>query len=1134
MTETRTRIPSTRRLLPTPPLTRTLMLMATLTGVACLTPAMARGQITSSAYVPSASDGLVTIVDTATHAAFPIAVSGGPLGVAFTPDGRRAYVTRQFDPTVAVIDVATNAPVGAPIPIAGPSAGIAITPDGRYAYVNVRGPNQVDVIDLATNTVTTSIPLPNPPSQIAITPDGQRAYVLNQALGKLFVIDTAANTLLVTIQLTFTPLGIAAAPDGQRVYIGNPTQMRIVPLDVATNTLGPAIHNFGPFGPMVSLSDLTIAPDGRMLYVAITDPSFPGISAIDLTLPTPAPVWSLNFGANPSGIAITSDGSSVYLSGGWPNKVSIIDTAFQSVSSVDAQHPTAFGTFVSPNMIAPALTPLEIAGDADLPALGFRPFVIFNGGTLKLQGDWSTSRSLSMLHYGGRIDTNGFTATLAGNQINDGVLTKIGRGTLVIAGPSTHAGGSIVSSGTLEVNGTHLVPMLVDGGMLSGTGTLGTIDAEWGTINPGSGNTGPGILHATQATLQADTTFVAQLNGPAAGAGYDQLAVSGTATINNAMLTVQLGSGYTPAPGAVFTILTHATGTFAGLPEGALIFVGPQTFRITYHGGASASDVVLIANSAPTITGLGDRTIAENGTLGPLAFTVGDDITPAAALAISATSSNGSLLPDANLSIGGGNGAARTLMATPVAGASGWTMITVTVSDGALIAQQTFRLTVTPAPPTPPNPTYYLAEGATGPFFDTDILIANPNNAVAPFMISFFTDQGTSVVQQRTLLPMSRLTIRVDEIPGLEATNMSTTVTSTSGLPLIVERTMRWDASGYGAHTEKASAGPAPAWYFAEGSQGFFSTYFLLLNPASTPNIAHVTYFRENGPAIQRDYAIGAAARRTVDVSTEPALMNQSFGALVTFDQPGMAERAMYFGAHPLFSGGTAAAGVTALAKTWFLAEGATGSFFTTFVLIANPGDLDASVEMTYLPADGVPVVKTHVVGAHQRLTINIAVEDPALASAAVSTRVIADRPVVVERSQYWPNPAPAWYEAHSSAGETTTAKKWGLAEGRVGGADGAQTFVLIANPGATAAQITATFLRTDGTTVVKTFVVEPTSRFNIGINGPGGDVPELSNESFGTIVESTQPVIVERALYWDANGVVWAAGTGATATPLP
>jgi hypothetical protein len=374
--------------------------------------------------------------------------------------------------------------------------------------------------------------------------------------------------------------------------------------------------------------------------------------------------------------------------------------------------------------------------------------------------------------------------------------------------------------------------------------------------------------------------------------------------------------------------------------------------------------------------------------------------------------------------------------------------------------------------------------------------------------------------------------VRVNDLEGLEAAAFSTTVVSTSGLPLMVERTMWWDATGYGASTEKAGTEGATTWYFAEGSQGYFHTYFLLFNPNITATVAHVTYLMEDGSAIQRDHPVPAGTRVTVDAGEQPELINRSFGARIVFDRPALAERAMYFGETPIYTGGAAAAGVTTPSTTWYLAEGATGSFFDTYVLIANPNDAPAGLTVTYLPDAGAPIVKTHTLAAQQRLTINIAMEDSALQNVAVSTRVEANQPVIVERSQYWPHGN--WYESHASAGETTPALRWGLAEGRVGGTSSAQTFILIANPGASAAAITATFLRTDGTTLVKTFTVQPTSRFTIGVTGDAaGQVPELVDESFATVITSTEPVIVERSLYTSANGPIWTAGTSSTGTRL-
>jgi hypothetical protein len=62
---------------------------------------------------------------------------------------------------------------------------------------------------------------------------------------------------------------------------------------------------------------------------------------------------------------------------------------------------------------------------------------------------------------------------------------------------------------------------------------------------------------------------------------------------------------------------------------------------------------------------------------------------------------------------------------------------------------------------------------------------------------------------------------------------------------------------------------------------------------------------------------------------------------------------------------------------------------------------------------------------------------------------------------------------------------------------------------------------------------VAATSRYNVAV---GATAPELSGECFGALVESTNgvPIAVERAMYWDARGVHWAAGTNATGSRLP
>ncbi len=457
-----------------------------------------------------------------------------------------------------------------------------------------------------------------------------------------------------------------------------------------------------------------------------------------------------------------------------------------------------------------------------------------------------------------------------------------------------------------------------------------------------------------------------------------------------------------------------------------------------------------------------------------------------------------------------------TVVATDSNGANGTATITITVNQLQ----------------------YFLAEGAIGGFFHTDVLIANPNSAPAPITVTYLKEGGGTVVQPITVQPTSRITINVNTVPGLESVGaVSTIVTSSAGLPVIVERTMTWDQSGYGASGDHASDGARNNWYFAEGSQGFFFTYVLLANPNNVANHAKVTFLREGLAPVERIVDLAPNSRTTLDVGSVTEIVNSSFGMIVQFqDAPGVAERSQYWGTNPLWIGGHESAGVNLPSPQWFVAEGATGTFFTTFILVANPGDTAANVDITYLPEAGTPVHKpTFSLGPKQRVTFNIEGEDPTLASAAVSTQVTASQPVLVERAQYWQNPYTIWYEATNAFGVTALDTRWGLAEGRVGGQTGYQTYILLANPGNTAASVTLTFLRENGSTVTKTFAVAPTSRFNVAIGpGTGSMVPELQDESFGAIINSDQPIAVERAMYSNTLGVVFQAGTGATAVHLP
>lgn len=581
------------------------------------------------------------------------------------------------------------------------------------------------------------------------------------------------------------------------------------------------------------------------------------------------------------------------------------------------------------------------------------------------------------------------------------------------------------------------------------------------------------------------------------------------ATSNSAFITV---TGVTAGLGTGPTTYSITANPTASVRVGTLTIAG-QTLTVTQAAGTG--------NVAPTviITTPSDTPATATSPFITLAGTATDDVGVGS---VSWTSNRGP--------VGSSTGTTNWTADVPLFAGANVIAVTATDTHGAT---RTATKTVNVS-----SFVYYLAEGATGSFFDLEILLGNPNPVDAPVAIRFLRDDGVVVNQSLTLASNSRATVLVDAIPQLEATAVSAVITSTGALPLLVERTMRWGAGRYGAHTEKAVGGASLNWFFAEGSQGFFDTYLLLANPNVIGNSATVQFLTEGRGVITRQYSLLPNSRLNVFTRDIPELALESFGINVTFVQPGVAERAMYFGS-PVFNGGHESAGVNEGATSWYHAEGATGAYFDTFVLISNPNAQPASVTLRFLPESGVAITKTRTIPANARLTVDVEREDPALANVAVAVEVTANVPVISERTMYWPGGFVNWFESHNSFGLTRLATRWGLAEGRVGNPSDSpvgltpnfDTFILLANPGATEATVTINYLRTTGAPIAKTYLVAANSRFNVHVNGA---VSELANESFAAVITSTVPIAVERALYSNAGGVVWAAGTNATGIRIP
>lgn len=119
-------------------------------------------------------------------------------------------------------------------------------------------------------------------------------------------------------------------------------------------------------------------------------------------------------------------------------------------------------------------------------------------------------------------------------------------------------------------------------------------------------------------------------------------------------------------------------------------------------------------NHRPEASWIADQRTTPGVAVTGIPFTIADVETPAANLTVTATSSNTSLLPLANITLGG-SGASRLISITPAAGQSGVSTVTLSIGDGTKSYAIAFTLTVAATVPGNTPPTVQAVPGGILP-----------------------------------------------------------------------------------------------------------------------------------------------------------------------------------------------------------------------------------------------------------------------------------------------------------------------------------------------------------------------------------------------------------------------------------
>ena len=328
-----------------------------------------------------------------------------------------------------------------------------------------------------------------------------------------------------------------------------------------------------------------------------------------------------------------------------------------------------------------------------------------------------------------------------------------------------------------------------------------------------------------------------------------------------------------------------------------------------------------------------------------------------------------------------------------------------------------------------------------------------------------------------------------------------------------------------GGHDAMGSPRTSRTWYFAEGTtRAGFSEWICLFNPGGRPTNAVCSYMLATGQDIEKSYGLPPESRTTINVSTEVPPENDVSLVIISED-PIVAERPVYFTYKGAWPGGHDVVGAISPSETWYFAEGSTRDNFETYLCLANPGDVDAVLNVYYYCADGNDEIKTGVVVARKsRFTIpvhegELGIGRSNTAHGDFSIRVESTNgvPVVAERSMYFSYKG-AWSGGHDVVGATEPRGTWYFAEGCT--RDGFDTYLCLENPSDRGTTANVYYYCADGNNEARTGIALPAqSRFTIPVHEGGLGIGRHDNAhgDFSIKVESAGgiPIVAERSMYF-------------------
>ena len=222
---------------------------------------------------------------------------------------------------------------------------------------------------------------------------------------------------------------------------------------------------------------------------------------------------------------------------------------------------------------------------------------------------------------------------------------------------------------------------------------------------------------------------------------------------------------------------------------------------------------------------------------------------------------------------------------------------------------------------------------------------------------------------------------------------------------------------------------------------------------------------------------------------------------------------------------------VSTASTTTYFADGYTGTAasngkatFSERIYLFNPSSTASTVTTTYAVYNATANTRTSVVEQNVVPPASTVVRDVNADvgnDRQVSAKVQATSGIVAEEVISRVSATGAVLDSSASRGASQPGTTWYFAEGYTG--ISLQEYLILYNPGATAAHAQIQYLPSDGTAVAPQAVTVPAGgQVTINVRAQYNGLVKHGSRNIGAQVTSDQPIVVDRAMYWGAG-----AGSG-------